>query len=460
MLDKNALQQLSLNFKGEIITPGHPGYIDSKRIWNGMIEKNPAVILKCADTSDILKALEFVKNSTMPLSIRAGGHSIAGFSVNNNGAVIDLSLMREVQIKRNGKSTAIVQGGALMRDLDNAAAEHGLAVPSGIISHTGVAGLTLGGGFGWISRKFGLSIDSLLSAEIITADGNILTASEKENSDLFWGIRGGGGNFGVATSFEFSCDNLGKEVFAGLIIRPFNEAKKYLQFHRDYVRTLPDEMTVWSIIRHAPPLPFLPEDVHGKLVVISPFVYTGDQQAGEKLLKPLIDQVKPIAAVMGMHPWTAWQSGFDALNSHYFRNYWKSHHIKDFSDNFIDTVLTLAEDLPTPLCEILLLHMEGKPSRIPDDATAYSYRKIPFIMNLHTRWENKADDERCVNWAQDFFTKTKPYSEGVYVNFLSNEGANRVRDAYSPQIWKRLVEVKRKYDPKNLFNSNQNIKPD
>ena len=460
MFDKSVLKEFSQGFTGQIISPEYPGYDDARKIWNGMIEKKPAVILKCADTNDIIKSIKLAKDTGTPLAVRSGGHSIAGFSINDNGIVLDLSLMREVRVKNNGQATAYVQGGSLLRDLDIATAEHGLAVSSGIISHTGVSGLTLGGGFGWISRKLGLTVDNLISAEIVTADGSIVTASDNENKDLFWGIRGGGGNFGVAASMNFNCSQIGKEVFAGLIVRPFKEARKYLQFHRDFVRTLPDEMTIWAIIRKAPPLPFLPDDIHGKLVVITPFVYLGSKAEGEKLLKPALDHVKPVGSHMDMLPWIAWQSGFDALNAHYFRNYWKSHHIYEVSDNFIDTLLALAEDLPSPLSEMLLLHMEGKPSRIPEETTAYSFRKVPFVLNLHTRWENKADDERCVNWAQEFFKKTKPYAKGVYVNFLSDEGENRVRDAYSPEAWKRLVELKRKYDPQNLFRSNQNIKPD
>ena len=330
---------------------------------------------------------------------------------------------------------------------------------AGIVSHTGVAGLTLGGGFGWISRKHGLTIDNLISADLVTADGNLLTASSEENSDLFWGIRGGGGNFGIATSFEYNCAEIGPDVFSGVVVKRFEDAKTYIEFHREYVRTLPDEMTVWMVVRHAPPLPFLPESIHGHLVLLVPFVYLGNQSEGEKLIKPIREFGKSHGEAIGMNPWRGWQAGFDELNAHGARNYWKSHHLKDLSDSCIDHILEFASKFPSQNCEVLIPHMEGAPSRVPEEETAYGFRKTPFLLNIHTRWDEAEDDEKCISWAREFFESTKQFANGVYVNFLSDEGEERVKDAYTKDVWDRLVRLKNKYDPVNVFRMNQNIKP-
>ena len=346
-----------------------------------------------------------------------------------------------------------------MGDVDHETQLYGLSVSAGIVSHTGVGGLTLGGGFGWISRKHSLTIDNLISAEVVTADGRLLTASAEENTDLFWGIRGGGGNFGIVTSFEVKCAEIGTEVYSGMIIKKFEDAKKYIEFHRDYVRKLPDEMTVWMVVRHAPPLPFLPNNVHGKMVVAVPFVWLGDQAKGEELIKPLREITEPYGEAIGMNPWVGWQSGFDGLVEHGARNYWKSHHIKELSDDCIDKIIEFAGKMPSDECEIFIPHMEGTPSRVPESDTAFAHRKTPFVLNIHTRWRNATDDDKCLAWAREFHSSTEEFAQGVYVNFLSDEGEARVKDAYTKEVWKRLVQVKNKYDPNNLFRMNQNIKP-
>jgi len=322
-----------------------------------------------------------------------------------------------------------------------------------------VGGLALGGGFGWISRKYGLSVDNFVSAEVVTASGQLVTASETENPDLFWGLRGGGGNFGIVASFEFKCADIGQDVFSGLIVKHFDNAKEYMQFHRDYVRTLPDEMTVWLVVRHAPPLPFLPTDVHGKLVVIVPFVWLGEPDEGEKLVKPIREATTSLGEGLGMHPWVIWQSGFDGLVSHGARNYWKSHHLKDLSDPCLDRVIKFAGKLPSEECEVFIPHMEGAPSRTNNNDTAFAHRTTPFLLNIHTRWQEPMDDEKCLKWARDFHEGTEDFAKGVYVNFLSQEGEDRIKEAYTKDVWKRLVAVKNKWDPENRFHINQNIKP-
>jgi len=243
-------------------------------------------------------------------------------------------------------------------------------------------------------------------------------------------------------------------------VKPFENMKAYMKFHRDYVRTMPDEMSFSLVVRHAPPLPFLPENVHGKLVVIVPFTWLGDPEEGNKLVQPIRDFGDTLGDGSAMHPWTAWQSAFDPLVSHGARNYWKSHHLKSLSDECIEQVEKYARQMPGEECEVFIIHMEGAPGRIAHDATAYPHRKTPFILNLHTRWRDKADDDKALRWASDLHKATEPFSQGVYVNFLSNEGADRVKQAYTPDVWSRLVECKRKWDPENLFRMNQNISPD
>lgn len=457
-IEKTTIEEFEAGFRGIVLPVGNHGYESARKIWNGMFDRKPAIIARCVGTSDVIRAVNFARENNLEISVKGGGHNSAGTAVSDDGFMIDLSLMRRVTVNKQDK-TARVDGGSLLGDVDYETQLHGLAVSAGIISHTGVGGLTLGGGFGWISRKHGLTIDNLISAEVVTADGELLTASADENPDLFWGIRGGGGNFGIATSFEVKCAEIGTQVYSGMIIKKFEDAKKYIQFHRDYVRELPDEMTVWMVARHAPPLPFLPNDVHGKMVLAVPFVWLGDPVKGEELISPIREITEPHGEGIGMNPWVAWQSGFDALVEHGARNYWKSHHMKELSDDCIDKIVEFAGKMPSDECEVFIPHMEGTPSRVPESDTAFAHRKTPFVLNIHTRWQNATDDDKCVAWAREFHRSTEEFAQGVYVNFLSDEGEARVKDAYSKEVWERLVQVKNKYDPNNFFRINQNIKP-
>jgi FAD/FMN-containing dehydrogenase len=386
-----------------------------------------------------------------------GGPGGAGPAVCNDGIVIDLSAMRSVAVDPQSRM-ATVGGGALLSDVDRETQKYGLAVPAGVVSHTGIGGLALGGGFGWISRRHGLSVDNMRGAEVVTADGRIVRATTEENPDLFWALRGGGGNFGVVTSFQFKSAPIGTTVYSGVIAKPFDDVKRYMQFHRDFVRRLPDDMTVWLVIRPAPPLPFLPPGVHGKLIVLVPFAWLGDPDRGAQLIEPVRTVTPSVGEHIGETPWLTWQSLFDPLAGHGARNYWKSHHLQNLSDRCIDRIVEFAGRLPSPECEIFIPHMEGTPARVADDATAYGYRHVPFVMNIHTRWQNAADDQRCMTWARAFHDSTREFAEGVYVNFMGQEGDERVKDAYLPAVWQRLVEVKNRWDPQNVFRMNQNIK--
>jgi FAD/FMN-containing dehydrogenase len=458
-LPARAIQELSQKVRGEIVKPGDASYDTARAVWNGYVDGRPALLVRPSDAQDVSTAIGFARENGLLIAIRGGGHNSAGTGVCNEGLVIDLGSLRGVSVDSATRSVR-AQGGALLSDVDVATSAHGLAVPAGIVSHTGVGGLTLGGGFGWISRRHGLSVDNLLSAEVVTADGQIVSASDREHPDLFWGLRGGGGNFGVVTEFTFRAAPIGTHVYSGLIVKRFEDAHRYIAFHRDFVRGLPDEATVWMVVRKAPPLPFLPADVHRQLVVVVPFVYLGEQADGERLLAPLRSVTPSVGEAIGMNPWAGWQAGFDPLVSHGARNYWKSHHFVDLPEACIECILEYAETMPSDECEVFVPHMEGAPSRVPEEATAFAHRRQPFGFNIHTRWRNSDDDERCLAWVRAFHTATRPFARGVYVNFISGgEGEARVQDAYTPPVWRRLVEVKTTWDPENVFRVNQNIRP-
>lgn len=458
-VDRKALETFTAGLRGEVLVPGDKGYDAARQIWNGMIDRRPAVIARCAGAADVLHAVNFARENGLPLSVRGGGHNVAGNAVCDGGLMIDLSAMKSIRVDPQNR-TVRVEPGCLLGELDRETQAFGLATPGGIVSTTGVAGLTLGGGFGWLSRKYGLTVDSLISADIVTAAGDLVTASNTQNADLFWGIRGGGGNFGIVTSFEFRVHEVGPEVYCGLILHPFEAAREYMPFHREFVKSAPDELTAWMVVRKAPPLPFLPESVHGQMVLAVALLYLGDPAEGETLVQPIREFATPHGEHLGLNPFVGWQSAFDGLNAPGARNYWKSHNLKDLSDGAIDAILEYGSKLPSPDCEIFIPHMEGAIQRVPAAETAYAHRDAPFIINIHTRWQDPADDETCIRWARDLFDATRPFSTGgVYVNFLSDEGEARVRDAYPPEVWDRLVQLKNKYDPMNLFRLNQNIKP-
>jgi FAD/FMN-containing dehydrogenase len=458
-LNSASLSGLAEQLDGELITSAHPGYEKARVVWNAMIDRRPPLIVRCLTADDVARAVRFAASENLPVAVKSGGHNIAGNAVVNEGMVVDCSAMRRIVVDPEER-TARVEPGCLLGELDEATQEYGLAVPAGIVSTTGVAGLTLGGGFGWLSRKFGYTVDSLRSVDVVTAEGNALSASESEHPDLFWGLRGGGGNFGVATSFTFDLRDVGPEVFAGLVVHPLSAGSDFLKFYQDFTASAPDDLAVFVVVRHAPPLPFLPADVHGEKILAALFVYQGDQTGGEKVVAPLRAFGHPLGEHVGMVPFIEWQRQFDSLNGPGAHNYWKSHNVTAISDGLIDTIIKYAEAFPSPHCEILTAHLGGEINRRPADQTAYAHRQDPYVMNIHTRWLDLNDTDRCVTWAKELFEAAKPYSSGgVYVNFLSNEGKERVRDAYPKAVYERLVQLKNKYDPNNVFRFNQNIAP-
>jgi FAD/FMN-containing dehydrogenase len=457
-LQRADIDEFKVQFRGDVILPGDAAYDEVRQIWNAMIDRRPGLIARCKSPEDVVQAVRFARKHELLVAIRGAGHNIAGNAVCDDGLMIDLSLMKAVQVDPKARR-AIVEPGCTLADFDAVAQAHGLATPLGINSTTGVAGLTLGGGFGWLSRKYGMTIDNLLSADVVMADGSRLRASEKENADLFWGLRGGGGNFGIVTSFEFQLHPVGPDVLSGLIVFPFEQAKSVITQFARFTETMPDDLNVWMITRKAPPLPFLPAKVHGKEMVALALCYVGNPTEGEKLIAPLRGFGTELGEHVGVQPFTAWQQAFDPLLTRGARNYWKTHNFVRISDGVIDAIIEYAGRLPSPYCEIFIGSMGGQTSRVAPEAMAYSSRDANYVMNVHGRWESAADDERGITWAREFFARTRPFaSSGAYVNFLTEEETDRVASAYGA-MYNRLVELKKKYDPTNFFRMNQNIKP-
>ena len=452
------IASLKKKVQGRVVMPEDREYNEVRQIWNAMIDKKPAVIVQCANASDAQMALRYAKENDLDLSIRGAGHNIAGNSLCDGGLVVDFLKMNNVRVDA-GKKKAYVEPGATLGDVDKACQAYGLAFPVGINSTTGIAGLTLGGGFGWLSRKYGMTIDNLASVDMITAEGEALHASSTENSDLFWAVRGGGGNFGIVTQFEFDLHYIGTEVFSGLLVFPYSQAKQVLDGYRNYMLSTPNEFNTWVVMRKAPPLPFLPEDVHGKDVIVAAICYFGDAEEGEQLVAPMRAFGNSVGEHVGMAPYTAWQQAFDPLLTPGFRNYWKSHNFTELHDGLFSAMIDYAGKMPSPHCEIFIGMVAGKMNEVPAEATAYSSRDMKFVMNVHGRWETAAEDDKCIGWSREFFKASAPFaSSGAYVNFMTEEEADRVKAAYGVN-YERLAQLKAKYDPLNTFRMNQNIKP-
>jgi FAD/FMN-containing dehydrogenase len=445
------------NLLGTLLKGGDAGYDEARALWNGMIDRRPALIARCAGAADVITSVRFAREHNILVSVKGAGHNIAGKASSDGSLMIDLSPMKWVHVDPE-KKTAHVGPGATLRMVDHETQAFGLAIPLGINSTTGIAGLTLGGGFGWLSRGLGLTIDNLISADIVTADGTLRRASQNENADLFWGIRGGGGNFGIVTSFQFRLHPVGPQVLAGLIVHPFKDAKAVLQQYRSFVAKAPDKLTCWTVLRKAPPLPFLPAEVHGKEVIVIALVYAGEIKEGERLIEPLRKFGHPVGEHLGSMPFAAFQQAFDPLLTAGARNYWKSHNFTEIPDGLIDSIVNYSGNLPSPHTEVFVAHLGAAINRVPKDATAYPHRDTNFVLNVHTRWETANEDAKCIAWAREVFDVTGKYATGgVYVNFIS-DGEERVASAFGGNF-DRLAKLKQKYDPANFFRTNQNVRP-
>jgi FAD/FMN-containing dehydrogenase len=458
-LSPEHLDVLRAKLRGTVCLPGEPGYEQARTLWNAMIDRKPAVTVRALGAGDVIAAVRFAREHGLLLAVRGGGHNIAGNAVCDGGLQLDLSLMRSVRVDPTAK-TVRVEPGATLGDVDKETQAFGLAVPLGINSTTGISGLTLGGGFGWISRKYGLTIDNLLSVDLVTANGALVHASETENPDLFWAVRGGGGNFGVVTSFEFRLHAIGTELLTGVLIHPLAKAKEILTGYRGLMQQAPDELAVWFVLRKAPPLPFLAAEHHGTDVLVLALCWSGDVEAGRGPVGAVAGLGKPIAEVVGPMPFLAWQQLLDPLLTPGARNYWKSQSFTELSDGAIDTLIDAAKRIPAAESEIAFAQLGGAINRVPSGATAYPHRNIQFVLNEHTRWTDAAQDKECIAWARKLFDDMAPFATGgVYVNFMPEDETLKTRPgAYGANI-ERLSQIKAKIDPDNLFRMNQNVAP-
>lgn len=452
------IDELRSAFRGEVVTPDDAGYTEHRKVWNGSIDRRPAVIARCAGVSDVRSAVRFAREHDLLVAVRGGGHSFPGLSVCDGGMVIDLGLMKGVRVDPASERVR-AQGGVLLGELDRETQAFGYAVPAGIVTHTGLAGLTLGGGIGWIMRKYGLTIDSLTSVDVVTADGEFLTASETEHPDLFWGVRGGGGNFGIVTEFEFAMHRLGPEVMAGPVFWAAEDAADVLRFYRDWVAGCPDELMTIVVQRRAPDLPAVPRDLVGRLVIAVAACYAGDVAEGQRVMEPLKSFGAPVLDLCVPKPYLAHQKMFDPSFRHGCWYYVRSCDLAALTDEVIDVVADFGMQITSPITSVALWQMGGAVARVDDGATAFHGRHAGFTFNINGNSLTGDGFEEQRAWARGYWDALSPFHTSVYVNFLMEEGEERVRQAYGEEKYERLKAVKRTYDPTNFFRLNQNISP-
>jgi FAD/FMN-containing dehydrogenase len=460
VLDAQAVSGLRETVRGAVLTPDDPGYDEARSIWNGLIDRRPALIVQCSGAADVVDAVNFAREQGLVLSIKAGGHNVAGNAVNDGGLVIDLSQMRGVHVDPDTR-TVRVQGGATWGDCDRETQLFGLAVPGGVVSTTGVAGLTLHGGVGHLRRKHGLSIDSLLSVDIVTADGQFRKASASENEDLFWAVRGAGSNFGVVTSFEFQAHPVGPLVFVGATFYPFEDAATILPAWRDFMAAAPEELSSLAICWSIPPHDPFPPELHGTPIVAVAAAYCGPVEEGERIVQPLRKLGQPVVDASGPWPWLGLQSGFDAIFGKGELRYWKARSVTELSDEVIAEILEFAGRRPSPLSDIVIWHHGGAMGRVGETETAYGGRDVEFLVTAEASWTDPAQNDEAISWARGVWDAMEAYSTGsVYLNFpgLGEEKEALARAGYGAN-YERLTELKATYDPHNLFRMNINIPP-
>jgi FAD/FMN-containing dehydrogenase len=446
-------------FSGAVLEPGDEDFETARQIWNGDIQRRPAAIARCTGTADVLAAVRFARERELPIAIRGGGHAVAGHAVCDDGLVIDLSAMTGVRVDPMA-GTVRAQGGCLWRHVDHESRAFGLAVTGGIVTHTGIGGLTLGGGIGHLMRRFGLTIDSLLSCDLTTADGELLVASGDEHPDLFWGLRGGGGNFGVVTSFKYQLHQLGPVVLAGVLAWPMAEAGEVLRFLRDFLADAPDEVGIMANLRMAPTLPAFPAELHGRPIVALIVCYAGPVAEGEQVLRPVREFKAPALDTVGPKAYVAHQAMFDPAYPHGRHYYWKGWKLPPLTDGAIDVIVQQAAVITSPLSAIPTFSLGGAVARVDEDATAFAGRSAAHDINFVASWlPDDPEPERHKAWARAAWEAMRPFAHGVYVNFMSDEPAPHVQVAYGDRKYARLATLKNKYDPSNVFRFNQNIPP-
>ena len=454
---KAAIDALRESVKGRVITPADANYDEARRVFNGMIDKRPAAVVRCTGPADVAAALAVARDEGLDVSIRGGGHSAPGFGTNDGGIVIDLEMLQDVMVDKES-GTVRAGGGCTWKVLNEATYEHGMATPGGIIGSTGIAGLTLGGGIGYLSRKYGLSCDNLVSAEVVLADGRFVLASEKEYEDLFWALRGGSGNFGVVTTFEYRLHPVA-DVYAGPIVYPVDEAEKVVRFYREYIAEAPEELGGFVGFHMAPPLPFLPEEWHFKNVCLAVPCWAGPLDQGEKMIKPFLDVVKPIGAAVGQLPNPGLNTMFDELLPKGLQHYWKASFARELTDDAIKVHAEHGSHVPSIQTAVHLYPINGAVQRVGPTETAFAYRDVGFSPVIAGMWPDPADNEKNIAWVRSYYDALRPHSvDGGYINFMDADDQSRIRDNYGPN-YDRLAAVKEKYDPGNVFHVNQNIKP-
>ncbi len=451
------IEKLREQVRGDVITAEDERYESARKVMNGMIDKRPEVIVRPVNAGDVISAVNFAREAHLDIAVRGGGHSVPGFGTVDRGVVIDLSRMRGVRVDP-GKRTARAEGGATWGDLNAAAHAFGLATTGGIISTTGVGGLTLGGGIGYLARGFGLSCDNLISADVVTADGKLRVASAKENEDLYWAIRGGSGNFGVVTSFEFKLHPL-TYIYGGPMFYELEYAGDILRFYREYIANAPEQFGGFPAFQIAPPLPFIPENRHGDTFALVVACWAGPVEEGERALKPLHDVAPVFAEAVGPMPYPALNSAFDGLYTPGLQHYWKANFVKELTDAAIDAHVEHGSKVPAMTTTMHIYPINGACQRVAADETAFAYRDANFATVIAGMWPDPAQNAANIRWVRDYYDATAPHSEsGGYINFMAEDDQGRIKDNYKGN-YKRLVDVKRKYDGDNLFHVNQNIKP-
>ena len=458
-LDRAALGELEVAFRGELVRPADPTYDEQRRIWNGSIDRSPALIARCAGPRDVIAAVRFARATGLEVAVRGGGHSFPGLSLSDGGVVIDLGAMKGIRVDPETR-TVRAQAGVLLGELDRETQAFGLAVPAGIVTHTGLSGLTLGGGIGMLMRKHGLTIDQLLGVDLVTAEGEFVKASESENADLFWGVRGGGGNFGVVTEFEFRLNPVGPIVVAGPVFWPMKESPNLLRFYRDWVAEAPDELMTLVVHRRAPALDFVPPELHGELIVGVVCCYAGPVEEGEAVVRPLKRFGSPVLDLCEPKPYLEQQAMFDPSFRRGWWYYMRACDVAELTDEVIDITVDRSLRIASPLTAFPIWQRGGAAARVDEDETAFGGRDAAYTFNITamTASADGFDEER--EWARDFWQALAPHHTSVYVNFLMDEGEERIRQAYGAEKYDRLKELKRKYDPDNFFRLNQNIPPD
>jgi FAD/FMN-containing dehydrogenase len=460
ILGDATVAELAADLRGHVIRPGDDAYDDARALWNGVQDRHPALIVRCAGVVDVVAAVRFARSQDIEIAVRGGGHSIAGFSGVDGGLVIDLSPMRGVRVDPEARR-AVVQGGCVWRDVDMETQLHGLATTGGLVSTTGVGGFTLGGGIGHLMRRHGLACDNLVGADVVTADGQVVHASETENPELLWALRGGGGNFGVVASFEFALHPVGPTVAGGAIFFPGDDAEAVLRGWRDWLRSCPDELSTVVNLTTAPPAPFIPEAWHGKRVVAVVGMHCGSVDDGLQALAPVRTLAEPVADLLGPLPYTAMQSLIDGLHPAGDGNYFKSHHLADLPDAAIEALSFAHRSITSPMSEIHVHDLRGAVARQPAGGSAFPHREAPYVLNVIGKWPGTGPGPEHISWARDVVASLEEFGTGAaYVNFLADaEDAGRLRAAYGAETYDRLVEAKNQWDPENVFHLNQNIVP-